>query len=80
MVKRVIASVDWFQYPLRVNSLSSGHECTSAMYSIQFQYPLRVNSLSSLDAAYRAEAQLSFQYPLRVNSLSSTAWLHTITT
>ena len=42
-----------FQYPLRVNSLSSIN-CRHSFYPFfEFQYPLRVNSLSSQREARR---------------------------
>ena len=60
-----------FQYPLRVNSLSSITRFPSFFGAFEFQYPLRVNSLSSVEVFHAAPLDEVFQYPLRVNSLSS---------
>ena len=62
-----------FQYPLRVNSLSSRSPSAAARPCSRFQYPLRVNSLSSQRGAVFQALAVEFQYPLRVNSLSSPA-------
>ena len=60
-----------FQYPLRVNSLSSRLQPIANDALAAFQYPLRVNSLSSGSCVQGTISCAAFQYPLRVNSLSS---------
>ena len=60
-----------FQYPLRVNSLSSITPTNYHIVVCLFQYPLRINSLSSMSEPFQWARPRQFQYPLRVNSLSS---------